>query len=57
MAGRMVESKVGMDDGLERLVAKAEAGQRVDAAEALRLYREAPTAVLGRLADATQTFV
>ena len=57
MAGRMVESKVGMDDGLERIVAKAEAGQRVDAAEALRLYREAPTAVLGRLADATQTFV
>ena len=41
-----------MDDGLERIVAKAEAGQRVDAAEALRLYREAPTAVLGRLADA-----
>jgi len=54
MAGRMVESKVGMDDGLERIVAKAEAGQRVDAAEALRLYREAPTAVLGRLADATR---
>jgi cyclic dehypoxanthinyl futalosine synthase len=43
-----------MDDGLERIVAKAEAGQRVDAAEALRLYREAPTAVLGRLADATR---
>jgi cyclic dehypoxanthinyl futalosine synthase len=40
-----------MDDGLERIVAKAEAGVRVDAAEALRLYREAPTAVLGRLAD------
>ncbi len=50
----MVESKVRMDDGLERIVAKAEAGQRVDAAEALRLYREAPTAVLGRLADATR---
>jgi cyclic dehypoxanthinyl futalosine synthase len=43
-----------MDDGLERIVAKAEAGQRVDAAEALRLYQEAPTAVLGRLADATR---
>ena len=54
MAGRVVESKVRMDDGLERIVAKAEAGQRVDAAEALRLYREAPTAVLGRLADATR---
>ena len=54
MAGRMVESKVRMDEGLERIVAKAEAGQRVDAAEALRLYREAPTAVLGRLADATR---
>ena len=54
MAARMVESKVRMDDGLERIVAKAEAGQRVDAAEALRLYREAPTAVLGRLADATR---
>src|SRR6187431_2373561 len=41
-----------MDDGLERIVARADAGERVDAAEALRLYREAPTAVLGRLADA-----
>src|SRR6478735_357278 len=40
-----------MDDGFERIVAKADAGERVDAAEALRLYREAPTAVLGRLAD------
>jgi cyclic dehypoxanthinyl futalosine synthase len=43
-----------MDDGLEGIVARAEAGQRVDAAGALRLYREAPTAVLGRLADATR---
>src|SRR6187431_516404 len=41
-----------MDDGLGRIVARADAGERVDAAEALRLYREAPTAVLGRLADA-----
>jgi len=41
-----------MGDGLDRIVAKAESGQRVDADEALRLYREAPTAVLGRLADA-----
>ena len=43
-----------MADGLQRIVAKAEAGQRLDAAEALQLYREAPTAVLGRLADATR---
>jgi cyclic dehypoxanthinyl futalosine synthase len=43
-----------MDDGLARIVAKAEAGERVDAGEALRLYREAPTAVLGRLADAAR---
>ena len=43
-----------MDDGLERIVAKADAGERVDAAEAVRLYREAPTAVLGRLADAAR---
>ena len=50
----MVESKVRMDDGLERIVARADAGERVDAAEALRLYREAPTAVLGRLADAAR---
>src|SRR5688500_12821781 len=41
-----------MADGLERIVAKAEAGERLDAAEALRLYREAPTTLLGRLADA-----
>jgi cyclic dehypoxanthinyl futalosine synthase len=47
----VVESRMLMDDGLERIVAKAGAGARVDAAEALRLYREAPTAVLGRLAD------
>jgi cyclic dehypoxanthinyl futalosine synthase len=50
----VVESKVRMDDGLERIVARADAGERVDAAEALRLYREAPTAVLGRLADAAR---
>src|SRR6187431_638547 len=43
-----------MDDGLGRIVARADAGERVDAAEALRLYREAPTAVLGRLADAAR---
>jgi len=50
----VVESKVRMDDGLERIVARAGAGKRVDAAQALRLYREAPTAVLGRLADAAR---
>jgi len=50
----VVESKVRMNDGLERIVARADAGERVDAAEALRLYREAPTAVLGRLADAAR---
>ncbi len=43
-----------MDDGLARIVAKAGAGERIDAAEALRLYREAPTGVLGRLADAAR---
>ncbi len=41
-----------MTEGLDRIIARADAGERVDAAEALRLYREAPTAVLGRLADA-----
>jgi len=50
----VVESKVRMNDGLERIVARAGAGERVDAAQALRLYREAPTAVLGRLADAAR---
>jgi cyclic dehypoxanthinyl futalosine synthase len=41
-----------MTEELDRIIAKADAGERVDAAEALRLYREAPTPVLGRLADA-----
>ena len=41
-----------MTEELHRIIAKADAGERVDAAEALRLYREAPTPVLGRLADA-----
>ena len=45
----MVESKVRMDDGLTRIVAKAEAGERVDAGEALRLYREAPTAIVSSI--------
>ena len=48
----MIESGEAMTEGLERIIAKAEAGGRLDAAEALRLYREAPTTVLGRLADA-----
>src|ERR1051326_4202918 len=33
------------------LIDKVKAGPRVDAAEALELYRHAPTAVLGQLAD------
>jgi cyclic dehypoxanthinyl futalosine synthase len=41
-----------MTDTLAAIVARAEAGGRLDAAAALRLYREAPTGVLGRLADA-----
>ena len=50
----MIESELAMTEGLDRIIAKADAGGRVDAAEALRLYREAPTAVLGRLADAAR---
>jgi cyclic dehypoxanthinyl futalosine synthase len=37
--------------GLEGLVAKVRAGLRLDGAEALELYRSAPTAILGALAD------
>src|SRR3954468_5792691 len=37
---------------LTGLIEKVRAGGRVDAAEALELYRHAPTAVLGQLADA-----
>jgi cyclic dehypoxanthinyl futalosine synthase len=37
---------------IKRLIEKARAGERFDAAEALELYRSAPTAVLGGLADA-----
>ena len=33
------------------LVAKVSSGGRIDAAEALELYRNAPTHLLGRLAD------
>jgi len=36
---------------MTRLVEKVQAGARLDAAEALELYRSAPTAVLGGLAD------
>src|SRR5258708_2243258 len=36
---------------VERLIEKVRAGGGVDAAEALELYRSAPTAVLGQLAD------
>ena len=37
---------------VEPLIEKVRAGERVTAAEALELYRSAPTAVLGQLADA-----
>src|SRR5260221_1370435 len=37
---------------IEQLADKVRAGERVSAAEALDLYRGAPTALLGRLADA-----
>src|SRR2546423_7974574 len=37
---------------VDRVIEKVRAGQRVDAAEAVELYRFAPTAVLGQLADA-----
>ena len=37
---------------VEQVIEKVRAGRRVDAAEALELYRSAPTAVLGQLADA-----
>jgi cyclic dehypoxanthinyl futalosine synthase len=47
----VIQSGEGMSEGLDRIIAKAEAGSRLDAAEALRLYHEAPTSVLGRLAD------
>ncbi len=36
---------------LEQIVATVRAGGRIDAGQALRLYHEAPTALLGRLAD------
>jgi len=37
---------------VEQVIEKVRAGERVDAAEAIELYRFAPTAVLGQLADA-----
>src|SRR6478609_1331503 len=36
---------------VERVIEKVRAGERIDAAEALELYRSAPTPVLGQLAD------
>ena len=36
---------------ITELIEKVRAGGRVDAAEALELYRSAPTPVLGQLAD------
>src|SRR5262252_4658427 len=37
---------------VQHVIDKVRAGERIDAAEALELYRHAPTAVLGQLADA-----
>jgi len=37
---------------LNAVIDKVRAGERIDSAEALELYRHAPTAVLGQLADA-----
>src|SRR5882724_5646980 len=37
---------------VDSVIEKVRAGQRIDAAEALELYRDAPTQVLGQLADA-----
>jgi cyclic dehypoxanthinyl futalosine synthase len=39
---------------IERIADKVRAGERVSVDEALTLYREAPTALLGRLADAVR---
>ena len=39
---------------VENIVAKVRAEERVDADEALELYRDAPTSLLGRLADAVR---
>jgi len=39
---------------IESIVASVMGGKRLDAAEALVLYRDAPTHVLGRLADAVR---
>jgi len=36
---------------IDQIAAKVRAGKRVSADEALELYRRAPTALLGRLAD------
>jgi len=39
---------------IEQIATKVRAGQRVTADEALELYRRAPTALLGHLADAVR---
>jgi len=39
---------------LDRIADKVRAGERLDAGEALELYRRAPTPLLGRLADAVR---
>ncbi len=47
----MVHCVSMMPNVIDRIADKVRAGGRVDAAEALMLYREAPTALLGALAD------
>src|ERR1051325_813373 len=49
---RTTERRVSILPSIAELVEKVRAGGRVSAAEALELYRSAPTAVLGQLADA-----
>src|SRR5580704_17773404 len=39
---------------IDHIAARVQAGERVSAGEALELYRHAPTAMLGRLADAVR---
>ena len=40
---------------IERIADKVRAAERLNAADALELYRRSPTALLGRLADAVRT--
>jgi cyclic dehypoxanthinyl futalosine synthase len=47
----VVSRVVSMSSFCSAAIQKIEAGQRIDAAEAMALYLEAPTVTLGRLAD------